>query len=692
MAGPVVSSISPHLRTLDAPEELRQLQGWLIWRHEQFPGEEKPRKVPYYVNGGKRYGRQGGPEDRAKLTTFAMARDTAAKRGFDGVGLALMPEWGISALDFDKCVDASGNLPTEIEDIVSRTYAEYSPSGTGVRAFVKGNLGNHKSFQNETNPWGLEVFSSNGFVTVTGNVIPSTEFLGLENHIDPVGEPILNLCSARFGANRAQDDGEEDPFAGVAPILGVTPDEINDYLSDIDPGIGRHAWIKVGMALYHETAGDGFDVWDAWSEGSDKYPGREALKAQWASFGRKHPDQTPVTFATIKMLSNEARAANGLEPRTIDISRVAELAREAAPKDIDPAVYTTPLEYRGKYLIVGANAFASRPPPPWIIKHVLPKADLGVLYGPSGSGKSFIALDMAISVARGAPWRGKKVKQGRVLLIAAEGGGGVPQRLRAYGQHHDVDLSSIPLGIIHAAPNLLVEDDVAELVKAIISAGSGDLIIIDTFAQTTPGANENSGEDMGKALRNARAIRDATGSMVLLVHHSGKDAARGARGWSGIKAAADVEFEVIRPEEGDIRTLRVSKQKDGADDLAWGFKLESVMIGLDEDDEEITSLVVLDAEVPQPKSEEPLAPRRKMGIWETVVMDFIATLPDVSGMMMDELVSGAVSQVPAPNAGERDFRAQNVRRAIASLGKGIEPPLLIAHGRVEFGAMVKNDD
>mgnify|MGYP003346413027 CR=1 FL=1 len=108
-----------------------------------------------------------------------------------------------------------------------------------------------------------------------------------------------------------------------------------------------------------------------------------------------------------------------------------------------------------------------------------------------------------------------------------------------------------------------------------------DVVIVDTWAQTTPGANENSGEDMGKALAHCKGIHRATGAMVMLVHHSGKDASRGARGWSGLRAAADVELEVVRADEA--RSLTVTKLKDGEDGAEFAFRLESVVLGLDED-------------------------------------------------------------------------------------------------------------
>ena len=114
------------------PAELRELPGWLLWRAEYNPGSDKPLKIPYWIDGCKRHGQQGSPEDRAKLTTFAAAVDAAARRGFDGVGLALLPEFGIVAFDFDNCIDDSGALHPEVQHVVCRTYAEKWPGRQGL--------------------------------------------------------------------------------------------------------------------------------------------------------------------------------------------------------------------------------------------------------------------------------------------------------------------------------------------------------------------------------------------------------------------------------------------------------------------------------------------------------------------------------------------------------------------------------
>lgn len=182
------------------------------------------------------------------------------------------------------------------------------------------------------------------------------------------------------------------------------------------------------------------------------------------------------------------------------------------------------------------------------------------------------------------------------MYVVAEGAGGFRNRVQAYANHHGIGLADVPLGVINAAPNLIERKDAVALAKSVLKSGGADVIIIDTLAQTTPGANENSGEDMGKVLSHCKDIHRVTGALVLLVHHSGKDSSKGARGWSGLRAAADVEIEITRSEA--LRTAKVTKQKDGEDGQHWNFVLDTVTLGMDEDDDLITSCVV-NYDVPQ---------------------------------------------------------------------------------------------
>lgn len=660
-------SEQPDLSGLTAPARLRTLPGWLLWRYEQISGSDKPLKVPYYALGGRRRGKQGSPSDRQALVDFEKAKSKAIERGFDGVGLALMPEWGITALDFDHVFDANGKLPLEVEAIVSKTYAEYSPSGNGVRAFVDGDLGDRKS-RATIDRYGMETFAHSGFVTVTGNQLFTTDIFGLSDTIAPIDEPLRALCSTRFAPSE-RINSDDDWMAGHEPILGLTTPDIESYLTRLDPSMGREDWIKVGMAIHHETEGEGFDLWDAWSSEGAQYPGSDALERQWDSFTRRAKSGRQVTMATVIKMA-KASSDFGLQ-EIVETARAANITERLAA--------TTP-DFAGRFPIIHGGTFARRDPPTWIIKGVLPNADLGVLYGASGAGKSFMALDMALAIARGVPWRGKRVKQGPVLYLAAEGGGGVAMRLAAYAQKHGIDLDDVPIGIMHAVPNFLIEEDIRAVVEALTNAGNFDVVIIDTFAQVTAGGNENSGEDMGLAIKHARTIRDATGAMPILVHHSGKDASKGARGHSSLRAATDVEFEVVRPEEGNVRVMRVSKQKDGEDDVSWGFTLDQVILGLDDDGDDLTSLVVSEAEIPkaEPRGD---AKGRKYSQTERIILDALALDFAASNRVDPEaLLTSAVATMIEPGPDERDTRRQVLKRALDAMCKGADSPFLLEHG------------
>ncbi len=150
-----------------------------------------------------------------------------------------------------------------------------------------------------------------------------------------------------------------------------------------------------------------------------------------------------------------------------------------------------------RFIIINADEFSELPEPQWIIDEVLPDGDIVMITGATGAAKTFLALDMTVSIALGNPWRGHDVRQGRVVYIAAEGANGVRKRLKAYKKHYCVSFGD-NFGVIADTPNLMQEDDIA-LAEDIKSQGGAKVIVLDTLAQVTPGASENSSEDMGKA-------------------------------------------------------------------------------------------------------------------------------------------------------------------------------------------------
>lgn len=437
-------------------------------------------------------------------------------------------------------------------------------------------------------------------------------------------EAVWSALEAQFGEPQrrrevAEVGGRDDS------VVGLTDTEIREVLEALDPNVPYDAWRDVGMALHHETRGTGLSYWQTWSSRGVDYPGDEELEYKWQGFG--HYSGPQVTGKTLVKLALDNGVAVG----------------HAAPATVsefdDLTVNADGTAKPSKYTVVTDEAFMARPAPRWIVKGVVPEGDLLVLFGESGAGKSFVALDLFGAVARGVAWRGCKTRQRRVCFIVAEGGGGFRNRLHAYRQHHGARPG---VTVLHAAPNLMEKGDAKDVAKAIEAAHGADIVVVDTFAQTTPGANENAGEDVGKALANCRVIGKALGgALVVLVHHTGKDTTKGARGWSGLRAAADAEIEVSRTPSG--RQIRTTKQKDGEDDQRWGFALEQVSVGLDEDDEIITSCVVVEA----PLAEKvPKDARRKLGEREQLLFDAIQNEAKTGAVELsaDNIVAAAVEE------------------------------------------------
>lgn len=646
-----VAHITPHLRNVEAPAVIRDLPAWVIWRFEDNPNpNQKPRKVPYYATGGKRTGEQGSPQDVAKLTTFDAAKAAAAKRGFDGVGFATLAQFGICALDFDDCI-TDGHIHPDIEPLLMDTYAEFSPSGKGIRLFFRGDLGNGKSTSRE--PYGMECFSSKGFVTFTGNALEATELLGNVDTVAQLSPEAYELHQRRF--ERSRTPGQVDLPASAIDPVGLTEGEILAMLERLDPDLSHDQWLQVGMGLHHETAGAGFHYWDIWSSTGTKYPGSDTLRQRWESFGR-HNDRA-VTLRTAMKLAGMGPSTSAASPEEFD----------ALVGDVSETP-DAPLRFH----VQSAHEFATSAPTRWRIKGVLPDAELVVMYGASGSGKSFMALDMGAAIARGILWRGCKVRQGRVAYIAAEGAGGFRKRLQAYAQAQQIDLATLELGVIHAAPNMMEPKDAADVAKAVTAWGGADLIIVDTFAQVMPGANENAGEDVGKALTHCKRIHESTGAMIMLIHHAGKDTSKGARGWSGLRAAADAELEVVRETIG--RSLKLTKSKDGEDGLMWGFELEVVTLGVDEDLDPITSCVVVEHAVPVPG-----VAARKLGKNEKVVNEVLQEMAQSqsAGIELKPVIDESVRRMMERDGVDADKKGNyrsNARRALSRLCDGADAP------------------
>lgn len=233
----------------------------------------------------------------------------------------------------------------------------------------------------------------------------------------------------------------------------------------------------------------------------------------------------------------------------------------------------------------------------FVIKHFLPAQSLCSIYGPSGSYKSFLAVSWACHIATGQAWAGKKVAPGAVLYVVGEGGVGVPRRIRAWEQINGLQADNLYLVNRPVFPVRSSEVNEVLLAARQVEAECGlpvSLVVIDTLARCFGGNDENDARDMGAFIEGCDTIKQKTGATVLVVHHSGKDEAKGARGSSSFRAALDAEFNVKREGEGNALILSCTKMKDAEEPERKAYDLLTAELYTDEDGEAICSLVVRD--------------------------------------------------------------------------------------------------
>lgn len=414
--------------------------------------------------------------------------------------------------------------------------------------------------------------------------------------------------------------------------------------AQLDPSCDYETWFKFGAALHHDLGDAGFDIWDEWSARSaEKYPGHNALLVKWDSFGR-NASVEPVTLGSFKR-SLIATKDQFDDLGDADVFDEADSAKRAAKV--------------ARYQFSSPSELLARPMPTWIIDGILPQQDLAALYGPGGVGKSFLALDMALAITRGVQWFGRGVEQGRVCWVASEAAGSFRPRLEAYLKHHEISVSEIEdsFRVLGTAINLADTEEMQAFAEA-AKQHAPSLVVIDTLAASMEG-DENSVEAMQPVLANCRAIHEATGALVLLISHAGKDPSKGLRGSSSIYAAmhAVIAVRELDPEAG-TREIEAQKMRDGeaGPHTRAAFRLVSVDVGRDAKDRPTRSAVVHHLGV-APKRAPKLSPQRQAA--------FDVLLEHGGGLEWNEAEKVIAEKLgPPPEADKRDRRRERAREAL----------------------------
>lgn len=645
------------------PQALKDQRRWAPWRAVFNEKKNKYDKVPHRADRPE-YGISSAKPGQWFSFDVALAAYRKNPKMFAGVGYVMTGPHGVVGTDLDHCVENGVVAPWAAEVVAQlASYTEISPSGRGLRVLSLGE---------QPNDWvnhdvGIEMYGGNEarFLTVTGEILP-----GSPTEVRVASGAVLQALESRYAKERRKADVIDlnmpevldDLLLPQIDTLDIPPAAREFLIDGLHSGDRSRALFSAAVSLYGAGLADD-EVFSVLANSP------HALEIA-LDHRRQDHDRALLYIWREHCCKGKARAAE-LAPLSMDDFEVLPEEPGAAPA-ADRGIKGE------RFRVQRADEFLQRKRASWIIKGVLPRAGLALLIGASGSGKTFFALDLVGAIAEGRDWRGRKVTKGRVAYICAEGAGGFRNRVEAYTEHHGVDRATFDVGVIPDAPNFLLADDIKAVVAALRTFGKLDVIVVDTYAQVMPGGDENGGVDGGRVVKHCQLLHKVTGAVVLLVHHVGKDSSKGARGWSGLRAAADVEITVERAQ--DHRAATITKQKDGEEGAEFGFKLNTVTIGQDDDGDDITSCVLEHTAV-VPKGEQKKDPK---GDNEKIVLRVAQALIDLGGdqVPVNALIEASVNQMVLDPTAKRDRRREVVTRAIQSLQ--VANRISLADGVVEI--------
>lgn len=273
--------------------------------------------------------------------------------------------------------------------------------------------------------------------------------------------------------------------------------------------------------------------------------------------------------------------------------RVSEEARATprqsapAPAPVKPDSTVADDEWRpaqgGLFRVLTVADIRGLPDPQWLVEGMLIERSFALLYGAPGTGKSFVAISLALAVAGAGPWWGKEVTRvGPVLYLSSEGTLDMKFRIAAWEAHHQQDASGLPFLLIPETMNFMDGTDVQRLlatVEAVVTVhGNPSLIVVDTVSRVLPGADENLQKDMTMFIRACDLLRERFQACVLGVHHTSRQG--NLRGSTVFDGAADALLSLERDPEnrmqGKLRAEKIKAAQDG-----WERAFTLVAIPLD---------------------------------------------------------------------------------------------------------------
>jgi hypothetical protein len=628
---------------VDIPDDLVTLPRWILWDLTPTAGG-RPTKRP---RGSTRRGPWLTLD--AALTEWrgsgAGWTPGVASTTEHGVGLVMtdgitLPGGGhVFCLDLDGCrVPESGELAPWALEVVRtfRSYTEPSPSGTGLRIIgytsqelptlrvidvgVPVVAGDHRRAE-------IQLFGSGGatYVTVTGRPLPgspsslvdATESLRWLQTAYPESvapKPSDVVLPGPVGRVPMVTELEDVVRASASPDEKVLIDE-GDWAGVGLPSASEGWWLlcrhvlgqcanHVDVAVEYLLTRTAYGRGDVVSKDPGRYCSPRWVRADLLRCAGKLRLEVERVFQPLPVKEGRPTRSEG-QRSSFDRLPTLETYTKNGADPLGNGTHPTALEFPASRWATAEELLTAGFSPEWLVKGFLERDTLAVLAGAPGSYKTFLAIDLALAVARGAAWHGHRVRQSPVLLVAGEGHGGFRRRFRAWCAIHDVStLAGIPVAVSrHRVPFLdakafdRMELD-AEMLARAYGAPPG-LIIIDTLNRNMGPGDENSTEDMTRFLmlcdRLRRRFRKST---VLIVHHVGHGEGTRPRGSSVLGATVDAEIIITRLRDKRSgrpkRTARVvfRKMKDAEEPQPFFVVPQLVHLGVDDDGDPVTSLAI----------------------------------------------------------------------------------------------------
>lgn len=433
------------------------------------------------------------------------------------------------------------------------------------------------------------------------------EIICTYDYVDEHGEVLFQVC--RYGPNKTFKQRRPDGQGWSWSVKGVRPIPYN-LPAVLKAPKGRVVFIVEGEKdVDNLTAAGVLATCNAGGAGKwapelcEHFAGRDVvILRDNDEAGRKHGD---LVGTALLGTAKRVRVVDlpGLKPKGDPTDWLADGGDKAAlvalaestPDYVPPVEIVHPVSAFGAIHWSEIDQHETRAD--WLVEDLFFLGNSGMFFGASGSGKSFLADDLGLSIARGVPFLGKRTLQGGVIFQAGEGGTGQVKRLKAYRLHHRIADPSIPFVLLTDEVNLFDGDDIEPFIaecemQAAAMTVPLRAVIIDTFSVASAGANENASEDVGRVLAAGKRLHRSTGASVIWVHHKNAAGDR-ERGHTSIRANLDFAIEVVRDEDGLRRTATLVKLKDGDDTgVKLHFELQRVVLDMDGHGKEITSCVV----------------------------------------------------------------------------------------------------